>query len=91
MMLLLPPSYSSHSNNLASSQPHQPHPNPNPTPPQALILLFTEEDELLILAAWTALDAVASTIPKEEAPGHVIAAKDAVQHAKEKVGWGSWF
>ena len=37
-----------------------------------------------MLAAWGALDAVAATIPKEDAPAHVLAAKDAVLNAKER-------
>ena len=39
----------------------------------------------LVLASWGALAAVAATIPKEDAPAHVAAAKDAVLGAKEKV------
>ncbi|GBF89654.1 hypothetical protein Rsub_02372, partial [Raphidocelis subcapitata] len=50
----------------------------------ALISLFAEEDEALVLAAWGGLDAVAAAIPKEDAPAHVVAAKDAVLGAKEK-------
>lgn len=52
---------------------------------QALIQLLAEDDEALVLAAWGGLDALAATIPKEDAPSHVAAVKDAVLSAKEKV------
>lgn len=52
---------------------------------QALILLLAEDEERLVLAAWGALDALASTVPKEDAPSHVAAVKEAVLGAKEKV------
>lgn len=54
---------------------------------QALILLLAEDDERVVLAAWGGLDALAATIPKEDAPNHVTAVKEAVLGAKEKV-WG---
>jgi hypothetical protein len=68
--------------------PDKPAPPPpyRAQPGQALISLFAEEDEALVLAAWSGLDAVAAAIPKEDAPAHVAAAKDAVLGAKEKVG-----
>lgn len=56
-------------------------------PRQALILLLAEDEEALVLAAWSGLDALAATIPKEDAPSHVTAVKDAVLGAKEKVKW----
>lgn len=59
---------------------------PTHTHSQSLIVLLAEDDEALVLAAWSALDALAATIPKEEAPGHVAAAKEAILSAKEKVG-----
>lgn len=47
-------------------------------------MLLADDDESLVLGAWSALDAVAATIPKEEAPTHVMAAKEAILSAKEK-------
>lgn len=56
---------------------------------QALILLLAEDDEALVLAAWSGLDALAATIPKQDAPSHVTAVKEAVMGAKEKVSWSA--
>jgi hypothetical protein len=52
-------------------------------------VLLAEDDEKMVLAAHAALDAVTATIPKEDAPSHVLAAKEAVQGAREKVRAGS--
>jgi hypothetical protein len=51
---------------------------------QALVPLLAEEGSGLVLAAWRALDAVTSTIPKEDQAGHVTAVKEAVASAREK-------
>lgn len=52
-------------------------------------MLLAEDEERLVLAAWGALDALAATIPKEDAPSHVSAVKEAVLGAKEKVRSGA--
>ncbi|KAF8055816.1 hypothetical protein HT031_006591 [Scenedesmus sp. PABB004] len=50
----------------------------------ALVLLLAEDDDVLVLAAWEACEALAGSIPKEDAPGHVAGLKDAIAGAREK-------
>lgn len=52
---------------------------------QSLVLLLTEDQEPeLLMAAWKALEAVCSSIPKDEQPLHVRALREAVAGARER-------
>jgi hypothetical protein len=51
---------------------------------QALVGLLAEEDEEVVLACWRGLEAVTSTVPKEDQAGLVRCIKEAVQTARER-------
>lgn len=51
---------------------------------QALIPLFTETDEGVLLAVWTAAGAATGAVPKELGPAYVRTLKEAVGTAVER-------
>lgn len=51
---------------------------------QALIPLFTEEEEGVLLAVWSAVGAATAAVPKELGPAYVRTLKEAVSTAVER-------
>lgn len=49
----------------------------------ALIVLLAEDEEAIRLSAWTALNAVSSTVSKEDQPQYVRVVKEAILSARE--------